>query len=124
MSSVASNEITDRERGLISDAVVREQVGGLPIAGIWLLRLSPAAPFTAQIRQAGLVKTLSGLISIYTIQYLLGLLAWWIIGAAVIEGRISSGWIAAWALVLLTVCRCRHWQRGIRGCSPSVAAVC
>jgi ATP-binding cassette subfamily B protein len=102
MTSVVSNDITERERAALSDAVTREQLGTLPIGGIWRLRLSPAAPFASQLSQAGLFKTLGGLVSIYALQYLLGLTAWWIIGAAVIEGRIDSGWLVAWVLVLVT----------------------
>ncbi len=102
MASVESPGITEHERAAICDALVREQLAATPIGGIWLLRFSPAAPFTSQIRQAGLFKTFRRLVSIYTVQYILGLVGWWIIGRALIEGRIDSGWLVAWALVLLT----------------------
>jgi ATP-binding cassette, subfamily B, bacterial len=101
MTSVNS-DVTEHECAAICDAIVREQLRGTPIGGIWLLRLSPAAPFTSQIRQAGLFKTLRHLVLIYTLQYILGLVAWWIIGAALVEGRTDSGWVVAWALILLT----------------------
>src|SRR5262249_10354595 len=38
----------------------------------------------------------------YAAQYVLGIVAWWIMGYAVIEGRLDAGWFVAWALVLLT----------------------
>jgi ATP-binding cassette subfamily B protein len=67
-----------------------------------MLRLSPGASFLAQIRQAGLVKPFTGLISIYTVQYVLGLVGWLVIGRAALLGRFDPGWLAAWVLILIT----------------------
>jgi ATP-binding cassette subfamily B protein len=96
------NDLTEHEREVMIEALLRDRLGAAPVGGMWLLRLSPSAPFTYQVRQAGLFRTLAGLLSLYTVQYILGLVAWWIMGAAIIEGRIDSGWLLAWALVLVT----------------------
>lgn len=102
LSPAVLNGFAHNERETMIGALLRDRLGPLPVGGVWLLRLSPAAPFAYQLRQAGLFRTFGSLVSIYTIQYILGLAAWWIMGAAIIEGRIDSGWFLAWALVLIT----------------------
>lgn len=115
MDSV-SPTITRNERAAICDAMVREQLREIKVTGIWHLQLSPAAPFATQLRQAGLFKTFASLISIYTIQYVLGLVAWWIMGVALFEGRTNFGWMMAWGLVLLTslpLLLVANWEQGL-----------
>jgi ATP-binding cassette, subfamily B, bacterial len=100
--NAAGPRISKQERETMCAAILQDQLGGAIIPGVWLLRPSPSAPFFAQIRNAGLFRPITGLISSYAIQYILGILAWWIMGYAVIEGRLDAGWLVAWALVILT----------------------
>ncbi len=87
----------------IRRALLNEQIGTVPINGAWLLRLSPAAPFFSQVRQFGLLKPAVGFVTVYSVQYLLGIAAWWLVGAAVLRGHLDLGWLEGWALLLLTI---------------------
>ena len=51
----------------------------------------------------------------HTLQYLLWLLAWWVIGQGALQGRFDTGSLLAWALLLLTLIPCRllaTWWQG------------
>jgi ATP-binding cassette subfamily B protein len=87
-------------RPAVRAAILRQQLSGALVSGCWLLRLSPAASPWQQARDACLPSRLVGLLAAHTLQYLLGLLSWWMIGKAALEGRFDWGWLAAWALVL------------------------
>ena len=48
-------------------------------------------------------------------QYLLWLLAWWMIGQGALQGRLDPGWLLAWALLLVTLVPFRllaTWSQG------------
>ena len=94
--------MNERKRAALRVALLRERVREAQISGIWILRLSPGASFVAQVRQAGLLRPLFGLTSIYAVQYLLGLVGWVMIGRAALRGRFDPGWLAAWVLILVT----------------------
>ncbi len=97
-------------------AMLRERLGQQRISGGWLLRLRPGASFWQQVRQAGLPRHLYRLIGLYTLQYVLGLLAWWILGRAALGDRLDKGWLVAWALLLLTAVPFRlmsTWSQGV-----------
>jgi ATP-binding cassette subfamily B protein len=67
----------------------------------WLLRLPPGAPFATQLRAAGLFRLAAKLVVAHAAQYTLFLLSWWTIGQAVLGDHLASGWLGAWALILL-----------------------
>jgi ATP-binding cassette, subfamily B, bacterial len=67
----------------------------------WMLRLPPGAAFGRQVRSAGLARVAAILIGAHAAQYVLFLLSWWAIGAAVLEGHLAPGWLWGWALILL-----------------------
>lgn len=102
MQLAAAAGMSEQRRVLVRAGLLRDRLCEASISGIWMLRLSPGASFLAQIRQAGLVKPFTGLISIYTVQYVLGLVGWLVIGRAALLGRFDPGWLAAWVLILIT----------------------
>jgi ATP-binding cassette, subfamily B, bacterial len=97
------DDLAKSQQTRIRRVLLREQIGTAPIDGIWLLRLPPGAPFFSQVRQFGLLKPAGALAGVYSGQYLLGLIAWWLVGAAILEGHLDRGWLAAWALLMLTM---------------------
>jgi ATP-binding cassette, subfamily B, bacterial len=99
---VANAGIRERKRASVGRSLLRELLHETSVSGIWMLRLSPGAPFVAQISQAGLLRPFAGLLTIYTIQYVLVLVGWVMIGRAALRGRFDPGWLAAWVLVLVT----------------------
>jgi ATP-binding cassette, subfamily B, bacterial len=84
-------------------AILREQLSTTLIRGIWLLRLPPSADFWQQLRQARVPGRLLALVGAHAIQYILWILAWWVIGANVLSGRTDQSWLWLWALLLLTL---------------------
>jgi ATP-binding cassette, subfamily B, bacterial len=95
--------LTEFERTRVRRALLGDQIGSTSITCIWLLRLSPGTPFLTQILQFGLFKPIGGLLGVYSAQYLLVTLAWWILGSSVLAGHFDWGWLMAWALALLTI---------------------
>jgi hypothetical protein len=75
----AMRNLGELERNCIRRALLTDQIGSASINCIWLLRLSPGTPFLAQIRQFGLFKSISALLGVYSVQYCLGIIAWWIL---------------------------------------------
>jgi ATP-binding cassette subfamily B protein len=84
-------------------AILREQLSTTLIRGIWLLRLPPSASFWLQLRQARVPRRMLALGAAHAIQYILWILAWWVIGANVLNPRTDQSWLWLWALLLLTL---------------------
>lgn len=85
-----------------AQALVRENLSRHSIDECWLLRQPPSQSIWRQVLYKGLHKKFTGLIVFHAGQYLLFLLSWWIIGAAVLSGNADPGWLAAWILLLLS----------------------
>jgi ATP-binding cassette subfamily B protein len=92
-------------------AILREQLGHRRVSGGWLLRLPMGASFWRQLSAAGLTRSLATLLSLRVLNYALLMTAWWILGRGVLNGQFGqgqggqfgqSGWLIAWALLLLT----------------------
>ncbi len=98
------------------EAILRERFSALRIRDIWLLRLPPGANFWVQLRQAKVPQRLFTLAGAHAIQYVLWILAWWVVGANVMRGRTDTGWILLWALLLFTLVPLRvliTWLQGL-----------
>jgi ATP-binding cassette, subfamily B, bacterial len=61
-------------------AILREWLGSTPIGGGWLMSMPPGASLWQQARQARLPLRLLAFVGGHTVQYLLWLLAWWMVG--------------------------------------------
>jgi ATP-binding cassette subfamily B protein len=85
------------------EAILRERLGSHRIRGIWLLRLPPGANFWDQLRHARIPGRLLALGGAHVLQYLLWILAWYIVGSNVLRGGTERGWLIPWALLLLTL---------------------
>jgi ATP-binding cassette subfamily B protein len=102
-------------RARASAAILRERIAPRPISGGWLLRLPPGANLWQQARQARLPSRLFTLVGGHAGQYLLWLLAWWMVGQGALQGRFDPGWLLAWALLLVTLVPFRllaTWSQG------------
>jgi ATP-binding cassette, subfamily B, bacterial len=107
--------VPTRRRARARGAILRERLGPMPIGGCWLLRLPPGASLWQQARQARLPSRLLTLVGGHAVQYLLWLLAWWMIGLGALQGRLDLGWLLAWALLLVTLVPFRllaTWSQG------------
>ena len=81
----------------------------------WVLRLPPEARFSRQVVKAGLLRPALSLVGAHVAQYALYLLSWWAIGVGLLQGRLSVGWLLAWAGLLVTTVPLRMvatWYQG------------
>jgi ATP-binding cassette, subfamily B, bacterial len=83
-------------------AIFRDQLGNVLIQAGWTIRHSPGVQLGVQLRRAKLTWTASGLILVFLVQQLLGLLGWIIIGRGIFAGQFDWSWMSAWVLVLLS----------------------
>ncbi|HEX5228917.1 MAG TPA: hypothetical protein VFW44_14460, partial [Bryobacteraceae bacterium] len=96
-------QISAAKQSRAREAIMRERLGAKRIRGIWLLRLPPGANFWKQLRHARIPRRLAALASAHAIQYLLWILAWYVVGSNVLRGDGDRGWLVPWALLLLTL---------------------
>jgi ATP-binding cassette subfamily B protein len=92
-----------RRRHRLRAALLRERRGTAPFAACWLLRLPPAANAWRQALEGALPHRLAGLAAVRAVEYGLWLVAWWMVGRGALDGRLDSGWLLSWALLLLTL---------------------
>ncbi len=85
------------------DAILRERLSSHRIRGIWLLRLPPGADFREQLRHAHIPRRLFALASAHTVQYVLWILAWYLVGSNMLRGGTDRSWLIPWSLLLLTL---------------------
>jgi ATP-binding cassette subfamily B protein len=96
-------QIPPAKQSRARDAILRERLNSKRIRGIWLLRLPPGASFREQLRHAHVPRRLLALASAHVVQYLLWILAWYVVGSNVLRGGGDRGWLIPWALLLLTL---------------------
>jgi ATP-binding cassette subfamily B protein len=96
-------------------AFLRERLATTRIRGISLARLLPSADFWLQLRRARISHRLLALTGAHSIQYLLWILAWWIIGRNVLNPGADRSWLWLWAFALLMLVPLRvliTWLQG------------
>ena len=82
---------------LLSDKLREE-----PIPGVWLVRLATHRPLLELTRRFGLTRDLAMFLGVYSAEYALLLISWWLLGEGALSGSFDRGWLWAWALVLLS----------------------
>ena len=96
--------------------LLNDQLGNKRFAHCWLLRPHAGANAFRLLREAGAFQNAGILIAAHTIQYLLWLASWAILGRLSLEGRVDTGWLIAWALLLFSIIPCRvltTWGQGL-----------
>jgi len=108
-------EVPPSKQARAREVILRERLSGTPIRGIWLLRLPPGADFRLQLRQARVPQRLFTLGGAHAIQYVLWILAWWLVGRNVLSGQPAQYWLLLWSLLLLSLVPIRvliTWLQG------------
>jgi ATP-binding cassette subfamily B protein len=95
--------IAGRRRTRVRAALLRQRLSTARLRDCWLLRFPAGTPFWRQLRHAGVPQRLLALLGVYTGQYGLWLLSWWLLGQGALQGRLDRGWLLAWALLLCTL---------------------
>ncbi|WP_394829658.1 ATP-binding cassette domain-containing protein [Pendulispora albinea] len=103
-------------QGAVRAALLREQIKALPRDLGWSLRLSPSAPFLAQLRRAGIARALRAMTAAHAGSFAVSLVAWWVIGRGALTGHLDRGRLCAWALLVAMLIPIRvltTWQQGL-----------
>ena len=95
--------IENERREHAQRAIMREQLGAIPIEGCWLLRLSPASNFLGQMRRQKLHWRLGTFFLAHILALSLFFFSWWIIGQGALQGYFERSWLTAWALLLVSI---------------------
>ncbi len=99
-----------------SNAILREQLGSMRVRDCWSLRVPPGVKTWRWLRETNAPMNAAGLAAAHTVQYLLWVLSWWVMGQSALQGRIDRGWLLAWALLLFTLIPFRlltTWLQGL-----------
>jgi ATP-binding cassette subfamily B protein len=94
--------VRPRRRRRVAHAILRQGLASARLRGFWLVRTPSDATLMSQVREAGLIGRVALFVGAHSLDYLLSVLCWWVIGSAALQGRLDFGWLAAWALLLLT----------------------
>lgn len=96
-------QVPARRRASLVDALVRRRLSTATVTGLWQARRPPTAAVAGQLREAGVGRSLAWLLVGHAGHALLLLGAWWLIGRGILQGRSDLGWLAAWALLLVSM---------------------
>jgi ATP-binding cassette subfamily B protein len=102
-------------RARACEALLRERLFETPVGELWQVRAHPGSSFAQQMRQTGLMKRLAGLALAHLLDYGLWMLSWVVIGQAALSGRVDSGELLAWVLLLATLIPVRLWVTWSQG---------
>ncbi|HJZ97837.1 MAG TPA: ABC transporter ATP-binding protein [Candidatus Solibacter sp.] len=91
-------------------ALLRERAGAAQVALGWQLRVPPGSSFRSQMTQSGLHTRAFKFAAAYSVEYVLTLGAWWLLGRAALSGRFDRGWLLAWALMMTCSVVFRSWK--------------
>jgi ATP-binding cassette subfamily B protein len=107
--------IPRRRRERVRAELMGKRLAAVHVAYCWKLRMQPGASFWLLLKRAGLPRRLLALGTAHVAQYVLWLLSWWIVGLGALQGRLDSGTLAAWGLLLATLIPLRGlitWLQG------------
>ncbi|MEZ4673756.1 MAG: ABC transporter ATP-binding protein [Caldilineaceae bacterium] len=94
-------KVPTRSRPRAYTALLRERLRSTPYHAGWLLRMTPRATFWSQFCQQGLQRPLFILAALHLVYYGMWLAGWYLVGWGALQGRIETGWLWGWALLLL-----------------------
>lgn len=83
---------------------------------LYRIRTPAGASFAEQARQAGLPKRAAALCAAHLAEYVLWIVAWYILGGDALHGHVDRGWLMAFALTLATLVPFRiltTWNQGV-----------
>jgi len=100
---LADAAVAPRRRPQVRALLLGEALAGQAVAGCWLLRHAPATGFWAQLAHARLPRRVAALLALFAAVYTLEITGWKLIGEAALDGRLDTGRLLAWVLLLLSL---------------------
>jgi ATP-binding cassette subfamily B protein len=107
--------IGERHGSRVGRSLVQRRLATQRFGGCWMLRQPPAGAFTTQLAQAQVPRRVLGMVAVFALLYGLEILGWTLIGRGALGGRLDTGWLLAWGLLLLASVPLRaagHWLQG------------
>ena len=92
-----------RRRAAATRALLAEQLVDRRLVCCWLLRPVARGSFWQQLVHARVPRRVGGMLAIFALAYGLEIEAWRLIGGAALDGHLDFGWLAAWALLMLSL---------------------
>jgi ATP-binding cassette subfamily B protein len=92
-----------RRRQRVVSTLLGERLRSRKIEAGWLVRVPAGSSFGAQLIAAGARRKGILLVLAHAAQYVLAIVAWWLLGRAALLGHLDEGWLSAWVLALLTL---------------------
>jgi ATP-binding cassette subfamily B protein len=84
-------------------ALLSARLGTATASRCWMLRAAPTVALWRQMRHAGLPRRALSFVFAYAAMAVASAGAWWLIGAAALEGRFDPGTLLAWSFLLLSL---------------------
>ncbi|HEX4749899.1 MAG TPA: ATP-binding cassette domain-containing protein [Bryobacteraceae bacterium] len=98
------------------ELLLSEQLALIRFSYCWVLKPAAGEPAAQWLAHADAYRLGAGLLGAHTLQYCLWLASWAILGTLSFQGRLDSGWLLAWALLLVTLVPFRvltTWLQGL-----------
>jgi ATP-binding cassette, subfamily B, bacterial len=95
--------ITGMSRSRALQSMLDERLGGVWVADVWKVEPPASAGIWTHFRLAGLPRMVVGFLTAYGLEYGLWIFSWILVGRWALGGRIDTGWLLCWALLLLTL---------------------
>jgi ATP-binding cassette subfamily B protein len=118
----AEVEATLREAGVaerhwpgVGRCLVQQRLAAQRFTGCWMLRQPPEGSFGKQLLQARVPRRVLGMVAVFAVLYVLEIAGWTLIGRGALGGRLDTGWLLAWGLLLLASVPMRatgNWLQG------------
>lgn len=100
---LADSNVPVARRAAGRRALLRTRLGAIAVTRCWMLRPSPAVSLWQHMRHAKLPRRLLVFVLAYGGAAVASVGAWWLIGAAALEGRFDAGTLLAWSFLLLSI---------------------
>ena len=115
-ASLQEAKISSRHHAKTLRFLLAERGGQRRFNQCWVLRSQPGAPPRRALGEVGAIRNGAIVLGAHTVQYVLWLLSWAILGSLSFSGRMDRGWLTAWALLLACVVPFRvltTWCQGL-----------
>ena len=108
--------LDSRRRARASEALIGERLRAVRFRSGWLLRLPPGSELRKEAREIQVGRHATSLLAAHSIQYLLFVVSWWLLGRGVLDGTFDQGWLIGWILLLFSLIPFRllaTWSQGL-----------
>lgn len=115
---LAAADLPPRRRAVTRRALIADRLAGVELTGCWILRAPRDEGLWRQVARTRGPRRIGAMLATFAVLYGLELAGWWVIGGAVLGGRLDAGWLVAWGLLLLSLVPLRmfgawldaHWM--------------